>query len=787
MVRSLLVSAAALALSCVCWGQVDVLTANYDNNRTSANLGEFVLNKSNVNPNQFGKLYTLAVDGEVYAQPLYVRGVALPGGTKNVVFVVTMNNSVYAYDADSATSTAPVWKRNFGIAVDPRDFDYPLNSPTNPPIPGEPYTDILTQVGILGTPVIDKTTNTLYVVHYTFTGELFKKTYTYYLHALDLITGADKFGGPVAIEGTSAGTGWIGQDVPVNGEVSFNGRQHIQRPGLLLLNGTVYVAFGSHGDQGPWHGWIMAYDAATLKQTSVFNATPNNAGGASIWQSGRGLAADSAGNVYFVTGNGTWDGRSAWGESVVKLTESGGLKFTDYFTPAEWSPLNGGDTDLGSSGAVLIPNTNLLYTIGKEGVLWLLDQTNLGHEATLNSQIVQSFQAAEPGITLEQSESGFRVFNTALWDNAGGAIFYMWPNKQPVMSYRMHNGTFQMPAYSMNATATNRLPFSGMTISANGSQADSGILWITSLKTSPLPAPGTLHAFDALDLSVELWNSDMQSARDAMGNFVKFANPTVANGKVFLPTNSRAIAVYGLLPNVAGIASVVNSASFANGVVSPGELVTIFGNSVGAATPVSASVDPVSQQIPIVLGDMQVTFDGTPAALLYTSSGQINAVVPFAVAGQQTSQLVIKSAGGQLNRTVQVGAANPAIFSANSSGAGQGAILNVPSLSKNSDANPAPLGSEVAIYATGTGVTKPASKDGVLTGTNPPLVAQPVTVTIGGQTAQVLYQGAAPGFVAGLTQINVTIPSNITPGPEVPVTIAVGGATSVSGITLAVK
>lgn len=782
-----LLSCAVLAFASVGWAQVDVLTANYDNNRTSANLGEFVLNKSNVNPNQFGKLYTLATDGEVYAQPLFVRGVALPGGTKNVLYVATMNNSVYAYDADSASSTAPIWKRNFGIAVDPRDFDYALNSPTNPPIPGSPYTDILTQIGILGTPVIDKTTNTLYVVHYTFTGELFNKTYTHYLHALDLRTGADKFGGPVAITGSSVGSGWVGQETPVNGQISFNARQHIQRAGLLLQNGTVYVAFGSHGDQGPWHGWIMAYDAATLQQTSVFNATPENAGGASIWQSGRGLAADSAGNIYFATGNGTWDGRSAWGESVVKLTDSGGLKFTDYFTPAEWSPLNGGDTDLGSSGAVLIPNTHLLYTIGKEGVLWLLDQTNLGHEVSLNTQIVQSFQAAEPGITLEESENGFRAFNTALWDNSAGAIFYMWPNKQPVMSYRMRNGIFQMPAYSMNATATNRLPFSGIAISANGSQADTGILWITSLKTKPLPAPGILHAFDALDLSVELWNSDMQSARDEMGNFVKFANPTIANGKVFLPTNSRAIVVYGLLPDVPAIASVVNSASFAHGAVSPGELVTLFGNSIGTATPVSASVDPVSQKIPVVLGDMQVTFDGTPAPLLYTSSGQINAVVPFAVAGQQTSQVVIKGAGVQLNTTVQVGAANPAIFAANSTGAGQGAILNVPSLSKNSADNPASLGSEVAIYATGTGVTKPASKDGVLTGTNPPLVAQPVTVTIGGQPAQVVYQGAAPGFVAGLTQINVTVPSNITPGPAVPVTIAVGGVTSVSGITLAVK
>jgi uncharacterized protein (TIGR03437 family) len=530
----------------------------------------------------------------------------------------------------------------------------------------------------------------------------------------------------------------------------------------------------------------MAYDGATLKQTSVFNATPDDAGGASFWQGGRGLAADSVGNIFVATGNGTWDGQSAYGESVIRLTNNGGLKPADYFTPAEWSPLNGADTDLGSSGPVLIPGTNLLYVIGKEGVLWLLDQTNLGHLLSENAEVVQSFQAAEPTISLEQAENGTRVFNTAFWNNTTGPLLYMWPHNQPVMSYKMRNGLFQTQAYSINGTASDSLPFSGMAISANGSQADTGILWATSINTETLPAPGTLHAFDALDLTKELWNSDMQSARDAMGNFVKFANPTVANGKVFLPTNSRGIVVYGLLPSVSAIASVVNSASFANGEVSPGELVTIFGNSIGSAGPLSASVDPGSQKIPTVLGDIQVTFDGTPAPLLYTSSGQINAVVPFAVAGRQTSQVVIKSASGQLTTTVQVSAANPAIFSANSSGAGQGAILN-PDLSKNSAANPAPLGSQVAIFATGTGVTTPASKDGVLSGANPPLVALPVAVTIGGQPAKVVYQGAAPGFVAGVTQINVTIPSNITPGPAVPITIAVGGGQSASGITLAVK
>ena len=210
--------------------QVDVLTANYDNNRTNANLGEFVLNKNNVNPTQFGKLFSLAVDGQVYAQPLYVRGVNVASGASNVLYVATMNNSVYAFDADAATSTAPLWKRNFGQTVDPHNFD----------VPGLPYTDLLDQIGILGTPVIDPASSTLYVVHYTFTSSSNGNVYAYYLHALDLATGAEKFNGPVPIQATVPGSGWAGLENPPNNQLAFDAGQHLQRPGLLLLNGTVY-------------------------------------------------------------------------------------------------------------------------------------------------------------------------------------------------------------------------------------------------------------------------------------------------------------------------------------------------------------------------------------------------------------------------------------------------------------------------------------------------------------------------------------------------------------------
>ena len=464
-----------IALSSVIWAQVDVLTANYDNNRTSANLGEFVLNKSNVNPTQFGKLYSFAVDGDVYAQPLYVRGVNISGGARNVLYVATMNNSVYAFDADAATSTVPLWKRNFGPTVDPSHFD----------VPGLAFTDILQGIGILGTPVIDPATSTLYVVHYTSSGSI---NFSYYLHALDLVTGAEKFNGPVMIQASVTGSGWAGLDNPKNNQLPFEASDHLQRPGLLLLNGTVYVAFGSHGDIGPWHGWIIGFDAATLQQTSVFNTTADNAGGASIWQGGRGLAADAAGNIYVATGNGTWDGAHAWGESVLRLTASD-LSVTDFFTPVEWIPLNGNDTDLGSTGPILIPGTNLLCEIGKEGVLFLLDQTNLGHQAPMNNQVLQSFQAASPGITELQQESSFLVFNTAFWDNVGGQILYMWPYGEPPRSYRMSNGVFRVTPFSVNKTAVNQKPFPGLTVSAFGSLSNSGILWATSADTKLFARP----------------------------------------------------------------------------------------------------------------------------------------------------------------------------------------------------------------------------------------------------------------------------------------------------------
>lgn len=742
--------------------QVDLLTANYDNFRTSANLNEWNLNANTVNPTQFGQLFALPVDGQVYAQPLYVHGFDIPGrGVLNVLYVATMHNTVYAFDADAIHGTAPSWQVNLGAAVDPLSLIDPAVGP---------YTDIQHEIGILSTPVIDRAGKTIYVVNETLKGA----SKAFFLHALDLTNGSEKLNGPVEIQGSVAGTGWGGTSDATTGQLMFDPAQHIQRPGLLLANGSIYVAFGSHGDFVPWHGWIMAYKATDLQQqTAIFNTTPSGAG-AAIWQSGRGLAADPNGEIYVSTGNGSYDGAQFRGESILHLTPS--LSVADWFTPAEYNALTNEDADFGSNGPVLVPGTNLLVAGGKSGVVVLLDRTNLGHELADNKQVLQIFQAVPT--------AQFAIFNSALWDRPDGPILYLWGNQDVVRAFHLQSGTFNTSAVAPNKS-TNLYPFGGMTISSNGVVPGTGILWATTTAAGVSPPSAVLHAFNAENLSQELWNSSMNSTRDAVGNFTKFANPTVANGKVYMPTDSKQVTVYGLLP-VPGITAVLNAASLRSSTVAPGELVAIFGNSIGPENPVGIRLDSqgrVAQQI----AGVKVTFDDFAAPLLYASRGQINTVVPFSIAGQTTTLLQVFDPGGKIySATLAVGAAAPAVFTADSTGSGQGAILNG-DLSLNSAANPASRGSYIALYATGTGLLDQTVPDGeVIPDTDPPLAGTPVTVTIAGQPAPISYQGAAPGLVAGVMQINVQIPAGVQPG-AVPVVLSVAEIPGLNTVSVAVK
>ena len=299
-----------------------------------------------------------------------------------------------------------------------------------------------------------------------------------------------------------------------------------------------------------------------------------------------------------------------------------------------------------------------------------------------------------------------------------------------------------------------------------------------------MPASGTLHAFNALNVGQEIWNSDMQGTRDTLGSFTKFANPTVVNGKVYVPTASNQVSVYGLLP-VSGVTDVVSAASFSSTGVAPGELIAIYGNSIGPSTPAGLTVDSTGK-VATSIGGVTVSFDGDRAPLLYASAGQINAVVPFAVAGKTTTVMQVTAPGNAaFSATLPVSTAAPAIFV--TSAAGQGAILNG-DLSVNSAANPAARGSTIAIYATGTGLLTPGLADGtIVSAMNLPSSAASISVTIGGLPAMVGYQGAAPGMVAGVMQINAQVPANVAPGAAVPVTIGVGSIAGTNTVTVAVK
>lgn len=518
--------------------QVSVLTHHNDNGRTGANLDETLLNTTNVNTNGFGKLFSYPVDADIYTQPLYVPNVGIPGKrTHNVVYVATQNDSVYAFDADTNTggNAQPLWQVNFtnpeqGItpvpAADVANPDHLTGGNIRKPGP----------IGIMGTPVIDPGTGTLYLVARTKENE----TYVQRLHALDISSGEEKFGELTIIQATVPGDG----SGSIDGQVNFNSRIQNQRPGLVLDHGVVYIAWASHDDLGDYNGWIIGYDAATLQQTGVFNDTPDGWGGG-IWQSGQPPVADADGNLYLMTGNGTFDasmgGRNV-GNSFVKL-KARTLELLDWFTPHDVEDLNLQDTDLNSGGVLMIPNTSLIAGGGKEGRLFVLDRNNLGHYNQDDSQVVQAFQAT----------SGHIHGSPVYYDSpALGALAYVWGETNFLKGFSFDGSLFNPnPVTQSTFPAPDGMPGGFLSISANGSQPGSGILWAAmpyERDAEDAVVNGVLRAFDASDLSVELWNSRIDSVRDDLGNFAKYVPPTVANGKVYVSTFSGQLVVYGLNP-----------------------------------------------------------------------------------------------------------------------------------------------------------------------------------------------------------------------------------------------
>ena len=501
-----------------------VFTYHNDNARTGQNLNEKTLTWANVNQAQFGMKFSYPLDGIAYASPLYVPNVLISGqGVHNIVYVATEHDSVYAFDADGL-SPNPLWHVSL----------IPPGETTVPAADTGEIGDIAPVIGITGTPVIDPNTGTLYVVAKTKVTN--NTTYVQRLHALDITTGAEKFGGPVAIQPSVPG---IGDGNDGKGNVPFNALRENQRPALLLSNGVVYIGFASHGDNGPYHGWVLGYDATTLQPVMAYNNTPNGGEGG-IWQSGGGLAADSAGNIYFVAGNGTFDANTPggvdYGESVEKISP-GGLAL-DFFTPHDQVTLSAGDLDLGSGAALLLPDQSgahphLLVTAGKNGTIYLIDRDNMGHFNPNNdNQIVQSLVNIFPN---PDGSIGGGNFSTGVYFNG---FVYFCPVDGSIQAFQLSNGLLST-APTSQSSATFAFPGGMLAISANGTT--NGILW--AVERIGEGTPGVFHAYKATDLGDELYNGNLAGSDPT----AKFNIPLVANGKVYVASVSQ-LTVFGLLP-----------------------------------------------------------------------------------------------------------------------------------------------------------------------------------------------------------------------------------------------
>src|SRR5436305_1780165 len=501
-----------------------MMTYHGDASRSGLNGQERALAPSRVNTATFSRLFTRSVDGNLYAQPLYVANLLIGTSYQNVVYVATQHDSVYAFNADGKT-TSPIWKRNFlgtNITTVPRASNNLIS----------------VEIGITGTPVIDPSSKTLFVVATTVESGVQKHK----LHALSLMTGAEKYGGPVTISGSYAG-------------LAFDPARHLQRPALLLVNGEVIICFGSHGDSLPYQGWMFAYNASggTLHSTGVFSTAPSSNGAAAIWNSGGGPAADTHNNIFVVTGNGNFDlnnGGLSAGDSFLKLTLSNGaFHIVDFYTPSNEATLNAQDLDLGSGGPMIAPTQSgaavpsLILCGGKDGIIYVVNRSNMGHYSATTDHAVQKLAIGHP----EPINGNW--FTPANWN---GYVYFGGMNES-VMAFKFANGLLPSSP-SSQTTKVFGYPGASATVSANGTS--NAIAWV--LDNSRFvggdldggvntPGPAVLHAFRADDLSVELYNSSQAGTRDTAGNAIKFTIPTVANGHVYVG-GAKQLTVYGIAP-----------------------------------------------------------------------------------------------------------------------------------------------------------------------------------------------------------------------------------------------
>ena len=514
---------------------VNVWTYHNNNNRTGENLEETILTPANVNSQTFGKLFDQSVDGAVYAQPLYVSNLKVAGrGKRNVVFVATEHNSVYAFDADGTGGSGGglIWHVNLGPSVTTPNADFGNRMGG--------FNEISPEVGITGTPVIDLRTKTLYVDAFTHEGS----TYFHQLHAIDIATGKERPSSPVTVNATISAAG-AGSS---NGELAFDAKQQLQRAALTLSDGILYVAYAGYADTDPYHGWIIGFDPRNLQPLPdyIFNTTPNsttdafgpNAGEGGIWMAGCGFSVDSGNNLYFVTGNGSFNafndsGGSEYGDTFLKLSTSRGLSVVDYFTPYNQDYLGSHDIDVGSGGVLLLPDQagsvrHLMVAGGKEGTIYLLNRDMF----TADNNHYDTSGSGDAVLQTLSLNGG--VFSTPGYFD--GRIYYA-ATGDALKAFAISNGRLSEFPVSLSSRIFG-YPGATPSVSANGTR--NGIVWVIQRE------PAALVAYDAGDLNKELYSSDATGGCDDFPGAIKFTVPTVANGKVYVGGRS-ALSVFGLL------------------------------------------------------------------------------------------------------------------------------------------------------------------------------------------------------------------------------------------------
>ena len=619
--------------------QVNVYTRSYDNARSGANLQETILTPANVNSTNFGKLFTVHTDGEIYAQPLYVSNLAIAGGTHNVVFVASMLNTVYAIDADKGTV---YWSQNFGSPIIPQDVESDQN--------------IIwaTRLGILSTPVIDPATNIMYFVSGSqpASGAL---QFAFNLNAIEIATGLPVSGSPVNITATYS-------TADLTTPLVFNAAKQNPRPGLALANGNVYISFASHEDQTPYNGWVLAYSTSTLAQTAVYSDTTTGTQGG-IWCAGQAPSIDAAGNVYISTGNGSFgttpNNLVQTGNSFIKLSPT--LQLLDYFTPYNSAVMNSGDMDLGSSGLLLIPNTNYVLGGGKEGVLYLVDTTAMGKFNASSDNVRQEFQAVY-GVGTSHIHGGPIYFDS----DANGPSTYVWGENDVLRGFAFNTTTSLLTTTpfaksTMTAPATNNdgaMPGGFLAISANGNS--NGILWASTPYNGDAvhqSVQGVLYAFNADTLSL-LWTDKTNDTRDEIGMFAKYVPPVVANGKVYVPNfgpvgntdGTGNLVVYGLVHQLTVTAA---NATMTVGAALPTLTGTVTGlangDTLGTTIDVAYSTTATSSS---PAGTYPIT-----ATVTGSSAGNYQVVVNAGTLTISAAQVLTVNAN---NATRAYGAANPA-------------------------------------------------------------------------------------------------------------------------------